>query len=101
MNHYPILFCSADDPEMKKGTSPQVRKKLQVTDKNGEELLKQSPFPMELSIHVGHGLFGMSFSLGFLREFSSPCKHWDRTGHGADEREIWARGSGLEDPTGD
>ncbi|TRY84266.1 hypothetical protein DNTS_025367, partial [Danionella cerebrum] len=26
---------SADDPEMKKGTSPRVRKKLQVTDKNG------------------------------------------------------------------
>lgn len=38
MNRSSYLFCSADDPEMKKGTSPQVRKKLQVTDKNGEEL---------------------------------------------------------------
>lgn len=38
MNSSSYLFCSADDPEMKKGTSPRVRKKLQVTDKNGKGL---------------------------------------------------------------
>ncbi len=41
------------------------------------------------------------FSFGFPGEFGSPCEHRDRTGHGADEREIRARGPGLEDPTGD
>ncbi len=41
------------------------------------------------------------FSFRFLGDFGSHCEHRDRTGHGADEREIRARGPGLEDPTGD
>ncbi len=48
-------------------------------------------------------MFGLVcvFSFGFPGEFGSPCEHRDRTGHGADEREIRARGPGLEDSTGD